>query len=191
MKGYGQFCPVAKAAELFCEKWTPLIVRDLAWGASRFSELQRGVPLMSPTLLSRRLKQLEAEGVVERKRAGNARTFTYQLTRAGREFIPVIDALGVWGQRWSRRELAEGEIDLGLLMWALERQVDARAFGTGRTVVRLILSEVPKTFGVRFVTTSANSLFGSSSTTSMMLCGLWLNRRATSRSSWLAGTSNA
>jgi DNA-binding HxlR family transcriptional regulator len=143
MKGYGQFCPVAKAAELFCEKWTPLIVRDLAWGASRFSELQRGVPLMSPTLLSRRLKQLEAEGVVERKRAGNARTFTYQLTRAGREFIPVIDALGVWGQRWSRRELAEGEIDLGLLMWALERQVDARAFGTGRTVVRLILSDQP------------------------------------------------
>ena len=57
MRSYGQFCPVAKAAELFCERWTPLIVRDLAAGAARFSELQRGVPLMSPTLLSRRLKQ--------------------------------------------------------------------------------------------------------------------------------------
>ena len=61
MKSYGQFCPVAKAAELFCERWTPLILRDLAAGATRFSELQRGVPLMSPTLLSRRLKQLEEE----------------------------------------------------------------------------------------------------------------------------------
>ena len=80
MKSYGQFCPVAKAAELFCERWTPLIVRDLAAGASRFSELQRGVPLMSPALLSRRLKQLEAEGVVERRRSSSGKTWTYHLT---------------------------------------------------------------------------------------------------------------
>ena len=143
MKGYGQFCPVAKAAGLFCEKWTPLIVRDLAWGATRFSELQRGVPLMSPTLLSRRLKQLETEGIVERRSSGNARTSTYHLTPAGRDFIPVIEALGVWGQRWSRRQLAEGEIDLGLLIWALERSVDATAFGAGRTVVQLELTDQP------------------------------------------------
>jgi DNA-binding HxlR family transcriptional regulator len=143
MKGYGQFCPVAKAAELFCEKWTPLILRDLAIGATRFSELQRGVPLMSPTLLSRRLKQLEAEGVVERKPSGNARSSTYHFTPAGREFIPVIEALGVWGQRWSRRELAENEIDLGLLLWALERSVDAGGLGPGRTVVRLELTDQP------------------------------------------------
>jgi DNA-binding HxlR family transcriptional regulator len=143
MKGYGQFCPVAKAAELFCEKWTPLILRDLAIGATRFSELQRGVPLMSPTLLSRRLKQLEAEGVVERKPSGNARSSTYHLTPAGREFIPVIEALGVWGQRWSRRELAENEIDLGLLLWALERSVDAGGLGPGRTVVRLEFTDQP------------------------------------------------
>lgn len=143
MKGYGQFCPVAKAAELFCEKWTPLIVRDLAWGAARFSELQRGVPLMSPTLLSRRLKQLEAEGIVQRRRAANARTSTYHLTPAGREFIPVVEALGVWGQRWSRRDLAAGEVDLGLLIWALERNVDATAFGAARAVVRLELTDQP------------------------------------------------
>jgi DNA-binding HxlR family transcriptional regulator len=143
MKGYGQFCPVAKAAELFCERWTPLVIRDLAWGATRFSELQRGVPLMSPTLLSRRLKQLEAEGIVERRPACSARASTYHLTPAGREFIPVIDALGVWGQRWTRRQLAAGEIDLGLLIWALERSVDAGAFGTGRTIVRLELTDQP------------------------------------------------
>jgi DNA-binding HxlR family transcriptional regulator len=137
MKGTGQFCPVAKAADLFCEKWTALIVRDLAWGATRFSELQRGVPLMSPTLLSRRLKQLEAEGIVERRAGG--RSATYHLTEAGAELIPVVEALGVWGQRWARRELSAGEADLGLLVWALERRVDHRAFVRDLTVVRLEL----------------------------------------------------
>ena len=137
MKGYGQFCPVAKAAELFCERWTPLIVRDLATGATRFSELKRGVPLMSPTLLSRRLKQLEAEGIVERKRAPNGKSWTYHLSASGSEFVPMVTALGVWGQRWSRRQLAEGEVDVSLLAWSLERSVDAAAFGNASTVVRM------------------------------------------------------
>lgn len=144
MKSYGQFCPVAKASELFCERWTPLIVRDLAWGATRFSELQRGVPLMSPTLLSKRLKQLEAEGVVETRPQASGRGKTYHLTDSGREFIPMIDALGAWGQRWSRRQLAEGEIDLGLLVWALERSVNADAFGKPRSLVRIEFIDQPK-----------------------------------------------
>lgn len=143
MKSYGQFCPVAKAAELFCERWTPLIVRDLVAGASRFSELQRGVPLMSPTLLSRRLKQLEAEGVVERRRSSRGKSWTYHLTPSGKEFAPLVEGLAVWGQRWSRRQLAEGEIDLGLLIWSLERSVDASAFGAARSLVRLELTDQP------------------------------------------------
>lgn len=143
MRSYGQFCPVAKAADLFCERWTALIIRDLAWGAARFSELQRGVPLMSPTLLSRRLRQLEAEGVIERRPIEGSRGSSYHLTPAGRELIPVVEALGVWGQRWARRELAEGEIDLGLLIWGLERSVRAEALGPDRTVVRLELSDQP------------------------------------------------
>ena len=141
MKTYGQFCPVAKAAELFCERWTPLIVRDLAAGAHRFSELQRGVPLMSPSLLSKRLKQLEAEGIVERRRAG--KVWTYHLTGPGLEFVPMVEALGVWGQRWSRRELAEHEADIGLLVWAIERAADATAFGDGRTVIRMEVTDQP------------------------------------------------
>jgi DNA-binding HxlR family transcriptional regulator len=143
MKSYGQFCPVAKAAELFCERWTPLIVRDLAAGATRFSELQRGVPLMAPTLLSRRLKQLEAEGVVERRRSVGGKSWTYHLTPAGGEFVPLVEALGVWGQRWSRRQLAEGEVDLGLLIWGLERGVDPDAFEKRRSVVRLQPTDQP------------------------------------------------
>ena len=143
MKSYGQFCPVAKAAELFCERWTALILRDMAWGATRFSELQRGVPLMSPTLLSRRLKQLEAEGIVERRRKNGQRGASYHLTESGLEFVPVVEALGVWGQRWSRRQLADGEVDLGLLIWGLERSVDPTAFGGRQTVVRLQFTDQP------------------------------------------------
>jgi DNA-binding HxlR family transcriptional regulator len=141
MRTYGQFCPIAKATELFCERWTPLVIRDLAAGASRFSELQRGVPLMSPTLLSRRLKSLEAEGIVERRTPPECRGPTYHLTEAGREFVPLVEALGVWGRRWSRRELEEGEIDLGLLLWTIERFARAEAFGSERSVVELTLTD--------------------------------------------------
>jgi DNA-binding HxlR family transcriptional regulator len=144
MKSYGQFCPVAKASELFCERWTPLIVRDLAAGASRFSELQRGVPLMSPTLLSKRLKQLEAEGIVETRPATRGRGKTYHLTESGREFIPLVVALGTWGQRWSRRQLAKGEIDLGLLVWSLERSADPAAFGKTPSLVQVEFTDQPK-----------------------------------------------
>ena len=143
MRSYGQFCPVAKAAEIFCERWTALLVRDLAAGATRFAELQRGVPLMSPTLLARRLRQLEAEGVVERRRSDGPRGFRYHLTRAGREFVPLVEGLGVWGQRWTRRGLAPGEVDLGLLIWAMERSVRGEALGAGRRTVELELPDQP------------------------------------------------
>lgn len=143
MKSYGQFCPVAKAAEIFCERWTALIIRDLAGGASRFSELKRGVPLMSQTLLSKRLKQLEAEGVVERRRAPEGKTWTYHLTPAGAEFAPLVVSLAVWGQRWSRRQLEEGEMDIGLLLWALEKDANPAAFGQARSVVRMEFPDQP------------------------------------------------
>jgi DNA-binding HxlR family transcriptional regulator len=141
MKSYGQFCPVAKAAEVFCERWTPIILRDLLAGATRFSELRRGAPLASPTLLSRRLKQLEAEGIVERRVAANGRGATYHLTPAGAEFAPLIEGLAVWGQRWSRRELAAHEVDLGLLIWAMQRSANPEALGPGRGVVKLTFTD--------------------------------------------------
>lgn len=144
MGSYNQFCPVAKAAEIFCERWTALILRDLACGATRFSELQRGVPLASPTLLSKRLKQLEAEGVITRRRSDDGRTWKYQLTQAGEEFVPIVMALGVWGQRWTRRELARNEINLGLILWALERGAHPECLGEGRTIIQLDLLDQPR-----------------------------------------------
>jgi DNA-binding HxlR family transcriptional regulator len=143
MKSYGQFCPIAKAAEIFCERWTALILRDLGNGVSRFAELQRGVPRASPTLLSRRLKQLEAQGLVVRQRSNTGRSWIYHLTPAGREFLPMVNALGIWGQRWSRRELMDHEIDAGLLLWAMRRNARADAFGARRAVVKLTFSDQP------------------------------------------------
>ncbi len=116
MKSYDQFCPIAKAAEIFCERWTALILRDLWKGSSHFSELHRGVPLMSPSMLSKRLAQLEKEGIIVRRKSIHARVWTYHLTPAGREFIPIVKALGIWGQHWGRRDLDDGEIDLGLMI---------------------------------------------------------------------------
>lgn len=144
LRSYNQFCPVAKAAEIFCERWTALILRDLALGATRFSDLQRGVPLASPTLLSHRLRQLEAEGIVTRRQADDRRGWTYHLSKAGEEFVPIVMALGIWGQRWSRRELAEHELNLGLLLWALEKGAHPEHFGDARTIVELEFTDQPE-----------------------------------------------
>lgn len=144
MKGYGQFCPIAKAAEVFCERWTALVIRNLGAGSERFNDIHRGVPHMSATLLTKRLRQLEAEGLVERRRSPSGKSWTYHLTQAGAEFLPLVGALGIWGQRWTRRELEEAELDLGLLIWGLENSVNPRAFGQGRHVLRLSVSDQPK-----------------------------------------------
>ncbi|MDX1430808.1 MAG: helix-turn-helix domain-containing protein [Gammaproteobacteria bacterium] len=143
-RGYGQFCPVAKAAEVFCERWNALLLRELGAGSTHFADLQRGVPLMSPSTLSRRLRELEREGVIERRRSGAAGSWTYHLTPAGEEFLPLVEALGIWGRRWSRRELDEGEVDLQLLLWDMERTVRGDAFGAGRSVVQLELTDQPR-----------------------------------------------
>lgn len=144
MKSYGQFCPIAKAAEIFCERWTALVIRNLGAGAERFNDIHRGVPHMSATLLTRRLRQLEAEGLLERMRSQTGKSWTYHLTDAGTEFLPLVSALGTWGQRWTRRELRDGELDLGLLIWGMEYSVDPMAFGPSRHVLRLSVSDQPE-----------------------------------------------
>ena len=115
-------------------------MRDLAAGPRRFSELKRGVPLMSPSLLSARLKWLIEEGVIARHDLGEKRP-AYALTEAGREFVPLVEALGIWGQRWTRRELKAHEMDIGLLVWGLESATDPNAFGDRRCLVRLELTD--------------------------------------------------
>jgi len=142
MKGYGQFCPVAKAAEVFAERWTPLIVRELLAGSAHFNELHRGVPLMSRTLLSQRLKHLEGIGVV--KRTLGSRGTKYELTEAGREFGPIVRLLGEWGQRWYRTDYGKDELDVRVLMWDMRRAVRPQAFPSGRVCVQFDFPRMPQ-----------------------------------------------
>jgi DNA-binding HxlR family transcriptional regulator len=137
MRGYGQFCPVAKGAEVFAERWTPLVLRELLCGSTHFSDLHRGVPLMSRTLLSTRLKQLEEIGVVKRKGP------EYHLTEAGREFAPIVEHLGEWGQRWFRSKFGKEELDVTLLMWDMRRTVKSDAFPPERISVQFDFSDQP------------------------------------------------
>ncbi len=135
---YGQFCPVAKAMELLDERWTMLVVRELLFGSTRFNEIRRGVPRMSPALLSTRLTHLTKAGIVERRAHG--RDVEYVLTPAGRELEPVVEALGVWGVRWAGKP-ADGDYDPKLLMWDMHRNVDHTAVPPGRTVVHFRFPE--------------------------------------------------
>ncbi|HSP00340.1 MAG TPA: helix-turn-helix domain-containing protein, partial [Thioalkalivibrio sp.] len=113
-KGYGQFCPLAKAAELLCERWTMILVREFVAGSRRFNDLRRGLPRISPTLLSRRLQQLAQAGVVQRL-VDDDGTQSYELTRAGRELAPLVQFMGTWGHRWVGSHLEELDLDMGLL----------------------------------------------------------------------------
>ncbi len=141
MSGYGQFCPVSKATEILCQRWTPLILRELLVGSSRFNEIRRGVPTCSPALLSKRLKELERAGVVVRSVTDEGPV--YSLTEAGLELFPLIQGLGVWGQRWARSEYGPEDLDPGLLLWDVRRFLVPGAFGERRVVIQMIFPSVP------------------------------------------------
>lgn len=131
-ESYGQFCTVARGAEALCERWTPLVVRELLCGSKRFNELHRGVPRMSTSLLAQRLRHLEDIGVVHRTATG--KVWEYSLTEAGEELRPIIMALGHWGARWIGSRLRDNELDAGLLMWDVRRFARIELFPS-RTVV--------------------------------------------------------
>lgn len=139
MSTYGQYCPVAKAMELLDERWTLLVVRELLMGSVHFNDLRRGVPKMSPALLSKRLKALARAGVVQRTEVDGR--ITYALTQSGLELAEVIDALGRWGTRWVG-ELGDHDLDPHLLMWDMRRTVPIDAWPRSRTVVAFQLSGV-------------------------------------------------
>jgi DNA-binding HxlR family transcriptional regulator len=125
MTTYGQFCPVAKAMEVLDERWTLLVVRELLAGSTRFNELRRGNPKMSPALLAKRLRSLERAGVVRRHETdGHA---GYRLTQAGEELRPLVEGLGAWGTRWVGG-LGEADLDPHLLMWDMRRTVPVAAW---------------------------------------------------------------
>jgi DNA-binding HxlR family transcriptional regulator len=134
MKGYGQYCPIAKATEVVGERWTNLVIRELAAGSHTFNDLRKGLPLMSPSLLSSRLKALERSGVVLRTARDNH--VDYLLTEAGEELAHIIWQLGTWGHRWVRSDLSRDDLDPSLLIWDIHRTIDHAFFRAPRTVIQ-------------------------------------------------------
>ena len=135
MSTYGQFCPVALGAEIFAERWTPLILRELLMGGRRFCDIERGVPRISRNLLTQRLESLRRSGIIERLPAESGHGYEYRLTVAGRELGTVIDALGTWGYRWATKDLNDEHLDPDFLMWVLRRMVRIDALPDERVVL--------------------------------------------------------
>ncbi len=139
---YGQFCPVSMASEIVCSRWTPLVLRELLCGSTRFNDLRRGLPLMSPSLLSKRLKELEHAGVIASVPLGQTGVVEYRLTEAGEELRPVIMSLGVWGQRWVESSLSLKNLDPSLLMWDMRRSLNPKPLPARRCTINFLFPEL-------------------------------------------------
>src|SRR6187200_381521 len=140
MIDYGQFCTVARGSEIFGERWTPLVVRELLCGSRRFNDIRRGVPRMSPTLLTERLRKLEEMGIIERRRGEEG--WEYHPTAAGEELRPIVLALGHWGARWIGSRLKREQLDAGFLMWDIRRFARLDEFpGDRRVVIHFVFSD--------------------------------------------------
>jgi DNA-binding HxlR family transcriptional regulator len=144
-RGFGQFCPIAMACEVFAERWTPIILRELFAGSHRFNEIHRCIPLISRALLARRLRELEAAGVITSKPSSRGHAGEYHLTDAGKEFRAAIDALGAWGQRWTLRVQPQN-LDAGLLMWNMRRRVALERLPERKVVLHFSYSGFPASY---------------------------------------------
>jgi len=145
MTGYGQFCPVARATEVLGERWTPLIIRELLSGHTRFNDIKRGVPRISPSLLTKRLRTLEKAGVVERNPEDAQGGQSYRLTARGWELEPIVRMMGEWGARWYQQPLTTDELNPGLLLWDMRRSFDPRSLGTdGNVVIEFVFTDVER-----------------------------------------------
>ena len=135
MRGYGQYCPVSLGSEVLADRWTPLILRELVLGNTRFNEIERCLPGISRSLLSQRLRHLERMDVLSTIPAPSGRGSEYHLTDAGRDLEPVIQALGEWAVRWRFSEPEPEQVDPVGLTWWLHRRVDPTAMPDTRVVI--------------------------------------------------------
>ncbi len=135
MPDYGTFCPVSLASEAVADRWTPLILRELVLGNTRFNDIARGMPGISRSLLVQRLRHLERRGIVEAWPLPNGRGSEYHLTPAGKDLEPVLIALGRWAVQWMYDDLDPADITAETLMWWMHRRVDASQLPKRRLVV--------------------------------------------------------
>jgi len=142
MIDYGQFCPVSKTAQIIGEKWTLLIVRELLRGVTRFNQIQRAMPRISPTVLNKRLGELQEQGVIVRRRIPEQRGYEYQLTECGRELAPLVLQMAEWGMRWARSTMRDDELDVELLMGDIQKRLKPDALPGGQTVLRFKFTDL-------------------------------------------------
>jgi len=150
---YGQFCPISKAAEIIGEKWTILLVRELCMGSTRFNEFQRGLSLISPTILTKRLNTLIEHGLVAKKKIPGQQGYEYFPTESCKELLPVIKSLGDWGMRWARDNMKDDDFDVELLMLYLQRSVQPEKLVGNETVIRFKFTDLKETADWWIVTT--------------------------------------
>jgi DNA-binding HxlR family transcriptional regulator len=136
MESHGQYCPIAKGAEVIGDRWTLLIVREMLFGVHHFNELERCLPGISRSVLAQRLKHLERVGIVERESGPSGRTISYSLTTAGRELQPVVHVIGEWGASWAFPDPDPAELDTDLLMRWISRHIAQDQLPASRRVVR-------------------------------------------------------
>ncbi|MDH5723221.1 MAG: helix-turn-helix transcriptional regulator [Alphaproteobacteria bacterium] len=141
---YGQYCPIAKAAEVIGERWTLLILREIMLGSCRFNEIKRGIPLISTALLSKRLGDLEFAGVIKKVKIESSKSYEYHMTKIGKQVQPIIVNLGLWGQHWLEDKLGKKDLDMGALMWDVRRRINAENLPDGRTVLHFEFPDAPK-----------------------------------------------
>lgn len=134
MPQYGRFCPVAMSSEVLADRWTPLIVRELVLGNTRFNDIARGLPGISRTLLTQRLRHLERRGVLLTLPSSSGRGSEYHLTPAGRDLLPVLEAMGRWAVEWLYDEF-EDDVDAVTLMWWMHRLLVEDGLPSTRVVV--------------------------------------------------------
>lgn len=144
MYNYRDFCPIAKAAQVLCERWTVLIVRELMEGCTRFSEFQRYLPRISPTLLKDRLRMLEDNGLIIRKKIQGQRGHEYHLTAAGRELEPILINLGAWSLRWIYQGMSEDELNVDSLMRDVAHRIVVDKLPQGKTVLHFRFPDLEK-----------------------------------------------
>lgn len=142
---YGQYCPLALAAEILCRRWTILIISRIIDGCTTFNEIHQGVPKISPSLLSTRLSELEHAGIVKRRKIKNENRYRYEPTEAARELADLIDGMAIWGQQWSR-DMSMDDLDPAFLAWSMSLRMNTDAMPPGRTVVEFEFSGTPTEF---------------------------------------------
>ena len=134
---YGQFCPVAMAAELLATRWTLVVLGEMLSGSTRYSEIRRGVPRMSSALLVKRLRELESAGVLVHSKG------EYVLTAAGRDLAPIVQSLGRWALRWVESDCSLGNLDARLLMWNMRRNLRPDPMPARRVIIEFRYPELP------------------------------------------------